>query len=496
MLTAARRKIRILASDESGFALVMVIGLLALLTVVTTGGFFLAQQSLTNSVNSKQESQSFQSANAAVDGAIANIQYKGFLPGDFPMAFSVADLGSGAATVTVEELTKGEYLLTSIGTGSKQSNETIKVRLYMLDLYGMNIAYGSGFNQGASSGKFNGNASVYGPFYTKDDLRQGDNLGMASSGGFGWGPIFIKNGTLDVKSGYLVDVKVLYVDPAMADPKVVNTAVTRVVRSVPTLTMPSVDAAYLDARYEKAKSESSDNIQGDPQVRSNTNTEVTTVGSPGTYTGPRSAGTGTYYKIIDNDNIVNKSSSGLTLGSAAFGNTNDDFAYNTSTYPHQLTVWGTVFIDGPLTISNPVNYIGNGTLVVNGKVTMNGDFLPLGGLAAGEGGDGVTYANQSFNPDRIIGISSSSIISLDGSSGGNAKNPAGAPTHAGAFFANEKIVVNAKVLLCGSLISKGIEVEGNNNMDLRTSANLGKYVPRSMPGYGMLFQSIGAWSRR
>ena len=493
MMTAARRKIRVLASDESGFALVIVIGLLALLTVVTTGGFFLAQQTLHNSVITKEESQSFQSANAAVDGAIANIQYKGYDSADFPMTFSVADLGSGTATVTVEELTKGEYKLTSIGSGAKQSAETIKVRLYMLDLYGMNIAYGSGFNQGASSGKFNGNASVYGPFYTKDDLRQGENLGMANSGGFGWGPIFIKNGTLDVKSGYLVDVKVLYVDPAMADPKVVSSA-TRVVRSVPTLTMPSVDAAYLDARYEKAKSESSDNIQGDPDVRTNTNTEVTTVGSPSTYTGSRSAGAGTYYKIIDNDGMVNKSSSGLTLGSASFGNTNDDFAYNAST--RQLTVWGTVFIDGPLTTSNPVNYVGNGTLVVNGKVTLNGDFLPLDGLVAGEGGDGVTYANQSFNPDRIIGISSSSIISLDNSSGGNAKNPDGAPTHAGAFFANDKIVVNAKVLLCGSLISQGIQVEGLNNMDLRTSANLGKYVPRSMPGYGMLFQSIGAWSRR
>jgi len=489
MLTTVR-KMRILFADEGGYAMVVVIGLIALLTIITSGGFFLAQQSLLDSTNVKQESQAFQAANAAVDGAISNIQYKGYNAADFPMSFA---LGSGLATVTVVEKSKGEYWVNAVGTGPGHSSETVGVRLYMLDLYGMNIAYGSGFNQGASAGKFNGNASIYGPFYTSDDLRQGDNLGMSSSGGFGWGPIFIKNGTLDVKSGYLIDVKLLYVDPAAADPKVVNTAITRVVRSVPTLKLPLVDAAYLEARYEKAKLESSDNIQGDSDVRSNTNGEVATVNDPGSYTGPRCTGASTHYKIIDNDTVMNGSLSGLTIASMPFGNTNDDFAYDGN---GNLTVWGTVFIDGPLTISRSVNYIGNGTLVVNGPVSLRGDFVPQGGLTDGKGGDGVTYANQSFNPDRIIGISSASSINLDASSGGNAKNPAGAPTHAGAFFANDSIVINAKVLLCGSLISKGIDVAGNNNMDLRTSANLGKYVPRSMPGYGMLFQSIGAWSRR
>ena len=135
-------------------------------------------------------------------------------------------------------------------------------------------------------------------------------------------------------------------------------------------------------------------------------------------------------------------------------------------------------------------------MVCNGDVTLNGDFLPVGGLLPGVGGNGVTYNNQSFNPDRIIGMATPNKINMDNSSGGNAKNPDGTPTHAGAFFASDQIVINAKVLLCGSLISDGIDVSGNNNMDLRTSANLGTYVPHSMPGFGLLFQSIGGWARR
>ncbi len=484
---------------EEGFALVAVMGIIALLTVITVGGFSLAQQTLHEAERTKSEALAFQAASGAMDAATARVGLTGYKAADFPMVFTAAELRSGSATVTATETVPGDIRFTSVGLARDGSRETVRVRMFVMDIYGMNIAYGSGFNQNSSgAGKFNGNASIYGPFYTYEDLRQGDNLGNAMSGGLGWGPVYIKSGTLDVKSGYLVDVGLLYVDPAQPDPKVV-TAPTKVIRSVPKINIPRVDTAFLTRAYANAVTESSDNNEGDPVVRSVPNSEVTSTGNPATYTGTRAPGASTSYKVIDNDGTMNKSlAAGFTLSpTTSFGKPNDDFVWNHST--KVLTVWGTVFIDGPLTIPatvGAVTYVGNGSLVANGEVTIDGDFTPVGGLLPGVCGDGVTRNNQSFDPGRIVGIVSPSRIRLAGSSGGNSKNPDGVPTHAGAYFADEGIVISAKVHLVGSLISKGIDVEGNNNMDLRTSPNLGQNVPKSMPGYGNLSQSLAIWTRQ
>ena len=478
---------------DDGFALAAVVGIIALLTVVGVGSFAVARQALTESEVVKNDSYAFQAANGAVDAAIAQVQLSGYQTADFPMSFGQEVFGSAAATVTVTQPNPSEYLFTSVGTSKSGMSETVKVRLYLMDLYGMNIAYGSGFNQ-SSGGKFNGNASVYGPFYTYDDLRQGENLGTSLAGGFGWGPVYIKGGTLDVKSGYLIDVSHLYVEASEPDPKVVNTAETKVIRSVPNMKVPRVDEAYLTGAYNDAIAESTDNIQGDPEVRTVVNSEPTPYPRtlcPGASTGA--------YKVVDNDTTMNASHPGLTLGNGvSFGDpVNDDFAWNAGT--RTLTVWGTVFIDGPLTFAGgDITYVGNGALIANGDVVINDKMTPSGGLLPGVCGDGVTRNNQSFDPGKVLGIASPGKIELFGSPA-NTSNPDGAPSHAGAFFADEEIVISGggvKTHLVGSLISQGINVTGNNNMDLRTSPNLGENVPHSMPGYGMMIESIGIWARQ
>jgi hypothetical protein len=318
---------------------------------------------------------------------------------------------------------------------------------------------------------------------------------MGAAGGFGWGPVYIKGGTLDVKAGYLIDVSHLYVEASQPDPKIVDEAETKVIRSVPNMNVPRVDEPYLTNAYNNATDESTDNIQGDPELRYDVpNSE------PNPYTNTLCPGaTASRYKVVDNDSTMNGSYPGLTIGSGgSFGDpTNDDFAWSAGT--RQLTVWGTVFIDGPLTFTGgDITYVGNGALIVNGDVTVEDNLTPAGGLLPGVCGDGVTRNNQSFDPGKVLGIASPGTIELYGSPV-NTTNPDGAPTHAGAFFADESITIsgtNAKTHLVGSLISQGIDVTGNNNMDLRTSPNLGENVPHSMPGYGMLVESIGAWARQ
>lgn len=497
-VTATRRGNRV--RREDGYAIPVVMGVIALLTVITMAGFFMARQSLNESELNRRESQAFQAANGAADAAVARLRLSGYRESDFPMFFP--KIGSGEASVTMTPLLPNEYKLVSVGRGADGTIETVQCGVFEMRLYGMNIAYGSaaGFNQN-TGGMFNGNASVYGPFYTYNNLRQGENLGTSLSGGFGWGPIYIKGGTLDVKAGYLRDVGYLFVDPEQPDPKVVASSTT-VVRAVPPLEVPEVDAAFLTKAYQEARGQSADNVQGDPLVSVVKNAEPTPY--PATLLAPGASGS--FYKVVDNDSTVNGGySAGLTIGTgASFGRSTDDFAWDAVT--RVLTVWGTVFIDGPLTLvrdpaipGHPeIHYVGNGSLIVNGPVVIEESFTPVDPLTVGLPEDGPRngLANQRFLPGEIVGIATHTTISLQASTTNNDKNPDGPPTHAGAFFADERISFKSKTVVVGSLISRGIDVLNNNNMDLRTSPNLGKYIPRSMPGVDMRFVSVGIWARQ
>ena len=482
---------------DSGYAMVVVLGIISVLTVITFGGFAMSMQALHESDISRQESLGFQAANAAFDAGVMRLRISGFREDsdDWPMYFTAGQIGSGAATVTVTEGGVHDFMVVAQGMGSDGSTETVRARIYVMDIYGMNIAYGSGFNQSAG-GKFNGNASVYGPFYTFDDLRQGENLGNAMSGGFGWGPIYIQGGTLDVKAGYLRDVELLYVDPRQAPPRVVE-AGTRVIRSVPRMDVPRVDAAYLANAYQQATSQSTDNRQGDPVVRETAyNSEPNPYPSAFLAPGARVD----RYKVVDNDDTVNASrSTALVIGGAtAFGRADDDFRWNPS--DRTLTVWGTVFVDGPVDFTGGlIRYYGNGTIVANGHVRfINSDFVPFNGLGVADkpGHPSHGLPNQTFRDDQVVGIATPRTIRLSNSSGGNPQNPSDPPTHAGAFFADEEIIIESKVMMVGSVISRGISVSGNNNMDLRTSPNLGEVISRAMPGHGMAVVSMGSWARQ
>ena len=495
---------------DDGVALITVIGVLALVTILVIAGFALAQQALHESNIVNNESQAFQAANAGLDAAVARIQYQGFRTTDFPMYSSAAQIGSGDATITVQEVSKSEYLLISQGLGRDNTVETVRVRMYFIDLYGMNISFGARLDANASNGKINGTTSIYGPLYTYGSL-DGDNLGNGS-GGIKWGPLMVKGGNV-VSSGDYIDVGSIYYEPPHTVS--VGTPGTRKIPSVPDFSVPPIDANYLSNALARAQSESADNNQGEPANRPGvTNTEVTTAGNTTTYAHTRAPGTlSTYsgyvgaYKVIDNDGAINKSSSGLVINSstASFGTANDDFAYNATT--RTLTCWGTVFIDGPLTTNIPITYVGNGILLANGTISLLADFVPLNGLAPGLGGnDGnIMYNNQSFNKDQTLGIVSPDKIICDNGGGNPGNSPDTPPSHAAAFYCMNPngndpnlgiIQLGTKTAVVGCVIARGIDFIANNNQHLRTSANLGQCVSTQMPGYGQMVQSFGTWSRQ
>jgi hypothetical protein len=496
---------------DSGVALITVIGVLGLVTILVITGFMVSSQALHESNLANAETQAFQAANAGLDAAVARIQYQGFSEDDFPMTFPASATQSGAATVTVDKISNSEYMIVSRGEGRGGADETLRVRMYFIDLYGMNISFGARLDANASNGKINGTTSIYGPLYTYGSLDS-ENLGNGS-GGIKWGPLMVKGGNV-VSSGDYINVGAVYYEP----PHTVSVGCTpqpRMIPSVPDFVVPAVDDAYLQRALARAQTESADNNQGDPAYRTAINTEVSTKGDTATYTSTRAPGAvSTYsgypgaYKVIDNDGVINKSS-GLTINSSttSFGTATDDFAWDASS--KTLTCWGAVFIDGPFTTgaSFPIKYVGNGIIVANGTISLLGDFVPLNGLAPGFGGNNgdIMYANQSFNPNQTLGIVSPDKIICDSGGGNPGNDPTTPPSHAGAFYCvnpngNDPnlglIQMGTKTAVVGSVIARGIDFIANNNQHLRTSANLGQCVSGHMPGYNQMVQSFGTWSRQ
>jgi len=491
-------------AGDAGYAMVVVMGIIAVLTVIAFGGFAMSQQALHEAGVNRQESQAFQAANGALDAAIANVRLnRGGVGNGFTMNFTAAQLGSGSASVTAEPVSAHEISLTSVGHGADGSAETIRTRIWVMDIYGMNIAASAGFNSSAA-GKFNGNASVFGPFYTHGSLRQGDNLGNSVAGGFNWGPIFTYEGTVRVKDDFLKSVNFLYYDPDFGAPTDVSRVLGGVIPSVPRIELPRVDGAYLNERYDEAVRQSTDNRRGDGL---DSNTEWNSVTR--TYTGTRAPGArADAYKVIDGNGVLDGSLGGTPFvigGTTAFGGTGHDFSWDPE--GRILTVWGTVFIDGPLEFrGGGIRYVGNGIIVANGNVTfVQTDFVPASGLEPALPPSHVQpqtmLANQKFRPDEVIGIATPGRIILSRSSSGNRHGAESLPTHAGAFFAGEQIQIgygsgSDAVTVVGSVISEGIEIGSQNNMDLRTSPNLGDEISDAMPGSGMVIVSMGGWARQ
>lgn len=501
------------AARDEGVALVTVIGVIALVTVLVIAGFALAQQTLHESNRVNKETQAFQAANAGLDAAVARIQYQGYsaASGDFPMHLTAAQIGAGETTVTVRQISKSEYEVISAGLGRDGTQETVRVRMYFIDLYSMNVSYGARLQASASGGKLNGTTSIYGPIYTFGDLV---DLGQGS-GGIKWGPLMVKGGSVSSARDW-IDVGTIYYEP----PNTISVGVpTKKVPSVPEFIVPPVDANYLTAARARALAESSDNNQGEPATRPGvTNFEVSAIGDPATYTHAKAPGASAAYKIIDNDasNSSGPGTAGLTIDGTtpSFGIGTDDFAYDQGT--RTLTVWGTVYIDGGFKTTVPIVYVGNGIIVANGEIQLLADFKPKHGLSPGLGGkDGDTmYANQSFDSAETIGLVSPYRIICDNGGGNPGNDPTTPPSHAGAFYSVNPdtsamgtnpdgtrfqygtIEVGTKAAVVGAVIATGITFRDNNNQHMRTSANLGEVISRNMPGYGQMVQSFGTWSRQ
>lgn len=478
---------RWMRSDDSGFAMVAVLGIAAVVTVVAIGAYVLASEALHDSVRNRGETRAFQVANSGLELELATFNAENL--GDYPKVGSTPD---GQYTVNVLQRDTFEYVIISRGV-AESSVETVTQRFFYIDIWDMNMGAGSGSTLGGGSG-WNGNANITGPFYMKGNMEWSGNAK------FEGGPLFIKgtdaqDGHLDVSgSGTFGEAKPIKAYIAGTPP--VTGFVNQVHldgparSSVPDIVLPWVDDEYLDAKYALAVEESANNIMGGSSS-STVNNEVipATPPDPGTYTTvipgrlmgqtvPPCTSTSYKYRGSGPRAAVGAGNNAMSIGSVSFGawegngyamgsGLHDDFAYDAAN--GTLYVDGTVFIDGPVHIEAPVNnYVGNGTLVCNGDVVIDGRLVPRDGLSVSSALGVVTPGNLTLHRDQFTGaVFCNGTFLLDG-------------THTDYI---------------GTVLAGQISATAPN-VSLTTNPTLKDVLPESMPGAGGGIVFPGNWSRQ
>lgn len=392
-------------SDDSGMALAIVIGAIALLVLLLTAAFYASSQTLFQSQMADQHDAAFQAASSGVLVAFTELQGQTSDPpaeaswqGDMP-----EDTARYEVSVAINAA-GDTYSCTSIGIAPDGTREIVvatfkvsKGRASSLP-WGNNVFYFADYN----GGTIVGNGTINGPFYIIFPPRSTVPTFTLNSAAaqVNIGPLSVQNGDIDIKTPPASPIDVYtngrLVGNAVGSPNLVYRGWDPA-KALP-VTRVALDS-YLQTSRDNAIRESSDNKMGDT---SKANYETAVPGDTSSYsalsldppnnrpsgwTRAKAPGASAAYKVIN---------SGLTISptTASFGSwsgdghyptqddLHDDFAYDSTN--HVLYVEGTVYINGDLNLSQPVKYVGNGVIVCTGAINLNASLEP--NTPAGEDG--------------------------------------------------------------------------------------------------------------
>lgn len=365
---------RYAAHDDEGSVLIAVLGIMIVLTVLAIGAFSMSDNNLFQSKRDRGSAQALSVAEAGLEQALWRLK-SGVATGT--LSTQPLTLSTGSASITTSKTTGFTFHIVSTGSSNTTPSvsRTVSTDVFSMSIWDMFFADGPIVPGG--NGHMNGGATFNGSWYMKGDWPSSN--GSAS---FNGGPFFIKGGNVALGgSASMGDQgKVdLYCDGTVNMDRINANLHT----SVPDIPQPVQDANVLSSARSTAIAESGDNIQGTNSGAggvSNDENRATlpTAGSPASTSNPR------FYKVVDNDSVVNQSVVSFTMGQgrASFGrpydtttgHSSDDFAWDAAA--GVLTVQGTIFIDAKdLYISN-VKWAGRGTLVCSGNVHITGTWEP------------------------------------------------------------------------------------------------------------------------
>jgi hypothetical protein len=474
--------------DDSGIALLIVIGAIALMVVVATGAFYFASQTLFDTQMADQHDAAFQAASSGVMVAFADLRSRlASRPAGGTWTGSIA--ASSAAYTAVATLNPAQTAYTCVSTGTSRdgTKEVVNATFAISVQSGSSLPWGNNvfYFAGYSGGSIVGNGTMTGPLYVAFPSAGGPftlDFGSAASGFVG-GPVFVENGSLTIKGTPPAPIDIYLTGTLTLTGNAKNNPSMFINHGWdPTKRMPVTAvniASYEAGALARATSQSADNVMGDTTV---VNYESQPVATPTSYavvgTNPpnnrptgwlrsKAVGAGTSYKVI---------SGGLTIGpsTASFGSwsgdghcpisadLHDDFAYDSAN--HVLYIDGTVYISGDLSITRAITYVGNGTLVCTGNVSISGSVTP----ATANGADGTP------DPDarHLLCVFSGGAVSLSANA-------------TGAFYSVGQLAVSSNnCTLKGSFIAEQGLGTLSNNTAIVAVPLIGTYVSPGMPTWG------------
>ncbi len=451
--------------DDSGMALFVAMAAIVLMFLLTTTAFYFASQTLFEAKLADQHDVAFQAASSGVMVAFADLQAKlASLRKDVPYTYAgtiATSAASYAATATynpASSVASPTYDCTSTGTAANGTTELVIASFTITPPSSSRLPYGYNvfYFGGSGVGSVNGNGTITGPYFVlyKPPVPPATFPTVAFGGSmhFSGGPIYIQNGNFSGNGTYGQPPVLVYTNGTVS-----GNYITRMpLEATASMSVTRVDAnAFLASSLASATAQSRDNRMGDTGT---TNSEVTSPST--TYLHPPGApnSSSTAYKVIG----TSSNPVGLTIPSAAsFGNisgsVHDDFAYDRAS--STLYVEGTVYIWGTLTISGPIQYVGNGTIVCSTGLEVRANVLP---------------STSDSLPDarHLLCVFTAGDISF----------PSNAVTCVGAFYAAGQVSApKNNLVLKGSFVSElGINA-GSNSLDITSIPGIGNYISPGMP---------------
>jgi len=446
--------------DDSGVALLIAIGVTALMVLLATGAFYVASQTLFDTQMAARHDAAFQAASSGVVVAFTTLKSSVASGTTLPSTTVTGSVGaSSAAYVAVATLNAAgtAYDCTSTGTAADGTTELVIASFTITDAtaathlpWGYNVFYFGG----SGVGSVNGNGTITGPYFVlfKDVVSPATTPTVSFSGDmhFSGGPVYVKNGNFS-GNGTPGEPNVL----VYTNGTVSGNYITRVpLEATASMSVTHVDAnAFLASSLASATAQSRDNRMGDTGTM---NSEFDSSFNryrnlPGSLNSSSTA-----YKVIG----TSSNAVGLTIPSAQSfgaisGSAHDDFAYDRAS--STLYVEGVVYIWGTLTISGPINYVGNGTIVCSSGLVVESNVLPLTSL-----------------PDarHLLCVFTAGDISF----------PSNSVTCVGAFYACGQVSApKNNLVLKGSFTSElGINA-GSNSLDITSIPSIGDYISPGMP---------------
>lgn len=329
------------ANRDEGFALVLVLGVIALITAVSVTGYAVASQTLHNSSRVSSQNLAYQAASTGLEQEISFFDPDNL--GQYPKAVTLN--ATDRYEVDVVDVGGGVYEMQSTGTSAGQT-ELVLVRFQYLNLWDMNYAGGGGGFAGTSG--FNGNSTVIGPLYITGDVD------WTSNGRMWGGPVFIREGTWnDSGNGQIGDSanRVDAYGPVPSD-------------NVRYFTDPRGAAPELDFDEFKLAADSWQAYRTLAE-RSSTNNPRGVAASAADPVNMNA----TYYTRFDGDTEFN----------TPFGDSATDALAVVGNTLH-IGDGEVVYVDGTLTIGPNIRYYsGNGVIFARGGMVINGSLLPAGG---------------------------------------------------------------------------------------------------------------------